>query len=45
MRVFIVGATGVLGRALLPFLLQKGYIVRALARTTEKVRSLELAGV
>ena len=45
MRIFIVGATGVLGRALLPLLLQKGCIVRTLARTPEKVRALELAGV
>jgi nucleoside-diphosphate-sugar epimerase len=45
MRIFIVGATGVLGRALLPLLLQKGCIVRTFARTPEKVRALELAGV
>jgi 2-alkyl-3-oxoalkanoate reductase len=32
MRVFIVGATGVLGRALLPLLLQRDYVVRALVR-------------
>jgi nucleoside-diphosphate-sugar epimerase len=45
MKIFIAGATGVLGRALLPLLLQKGYSVRALARTAEKVRALEQAGV
>lgn len=45
MKIFIAGATGVLGRALLPLLIQKGYIVRALARTLEKEHALELAGV
>ncbi len=32
MRVFIVGATGVLGRALLPLLWEQGHTVRALVR-------------
>lgn len=45
MRIFVAGATGVLGRALMPLLLQKGYIVRALARTIGKMRALELAGI
>jgi nucleoside-diphosphate-sugar epimerase len=45
MKIFIAGATGVLGRALLPLLIQKGYIVRALARTLEKKHALELAGI
>jgi nucleoside-diphosphate-sugar epimerase len=45
MKIFIVGATGVLGRALLPLLIQQGSIVRTIARTQEKVHALELAGV
>lgn len=40
MRVAVVGATGVLGRALVPLLLQQGYSVRALARSTAKARRL-----
>jgi nucleoside-diphosphate-sugar epimerase len=45
MKIFVAGATGVLGRALLPLLTQKGYSVRALVRMADKVRALELAGV
>ncbi len=45
MRVFVVGSTGLLGHVLMPLLLQQGYIVRSIARTSEKVRALELAGV
>lgn len=45
MKFFVAGTTGVLGRALLPLLLQKGYIVRGLVRSPEKARALELAGV
>jgi nucleoside-diphosphate-sugar epimerase len=45
MKIFVAGTTGVLGRALIPLLLQKGYIVRGLARSPEKARALELAGV
>lgn len=44
MKIFVAGSTGVLGRALLPLLIQKGYIVRTIARSAEKVRALELAG-
>lgn len=40
MRVAVAGPTGVLGRALVPLLLQKGFTVRALARSPEKVRRL-----
>jgi nucleoside-diphosphate-sugar epimerase len=45
MRVFVVGSTGVLGRALMPLLLQQGYLVRSIARTPDKVQALELAGI
>ena len=40
MRVAVAGPTGVLGRALVPLLLEKGHSVRALARTPETVRTL-----
>jgi nucleoside-diphosphate-sugar epimerase len=40
MRIAVIGPTGVLGRALVPILMQKGHIVRALARSTTKVRRL-----
>lgn len=40
MRVAVVGPTGVLGRALVPLLIEKGYTVRTLARSTQKVRRL-----
>src|SRR5436189_41310 len=44
MRVFVVGATGVLGRALVPLLLARGHAVRALARSPERARPLAEAG-
>ncbi|GHO43411.1 NAD-dependent epimerase/dehydratase family protein [Ktedonospora formicarum] len=45
MKVFVVGITGVLGRALLPQLRQRGHVIRTLARTLEKMHALEDAGV
>lgn len=44
MRVCVVGATGVLGRDLVPLLLQQRYQVRALVRSVEKAQRLALAG-
>ncbi len=44
MRIFIVGATGVLGRALLPLLHEQGHTVRTIVRTEEKVQALQWAG-
>ncbi len=38
MKVAVVGATGVLGRALVPQLIAAGYHARALVRTPEKAR-------
>jgi nucleoside-diphosphate-sugar epimerase len=40
MKVGVVGPTGVLGRALISFLLQSGYAVRALARSAAKAQLL-----
>lgn len=37
MRIAIVGATGVLGRELIPQLLNEGHVVRALVRSPEKI--------
>jgi len=40
MKIGLVGATGVLGRALVPLLLERGYSVRALARFANGKKSL-----
>lgn len=45
MRVFIVGATGVLGRALVPRLLNRGHALRALVRSPERAAGLVASGV
>jgi nucleoside-diphosphate-sugar epimerase len=45
MRVIVFGATGVLGRALVPMLLEEGHEVRALVRSPEKAQALAAAGV
>jgi nucleoside-diphosphate-sugar epimerase len=45
MQVAIVGATGVLGRNLLPRLLAEGHRVRALARTPAQAQALTAQGV
>ena len=45
MRVFLAGATGVIGRPLIPQLLEAGHEVTALARTPEKAEALEALGV
>jgi nucleoside-diphosphate-sugar epimerase len=44
MRVFIAGATGVVGRRLVPALVGAGHAVTALARTTAKRDALARAG-
>ncbi len=45
MRIFIVGVTGVLGRALLPLLQQEGHTIRTLARSEAKVQALQQSGI
>jgi len=40
MKVAVVGPTGVLGRSLVPLLLERGHQVRALGLSTEKIRGL-----
>jgi nucleoside-diphosphate-sugar epimerase len=44
MRVFLAGATGVIGRRLLPMLLAAGHEVTAMTRSAEKVGALRAAG-
>lgn len=44
MRVFVAGATGVIGRFLVPLLVQGGHDVVAMTRSPEKVGDLEAFG-
>jgi nucleoside-diphosphate-sugar epimerase len=44
MRVFVTGATGVIGRRVVPLLLARGDAVTAVARTAEKRAALEPLG-
>lgn len=45
MRVFVAGATGVIGSRLLPLMLAEGHVVAAMTRTPEKIEGLRTAGV
>lgn len=40
MKIAVAGSTGVLGRAVIPLLVQQGYEVRALARSVEKAQKV-----
>lgn len=44
MRVFVTGATGVVGRRVVPLLTAAGHAVTAVGRTPDKRRALERAG-
>lgn len=44
LRVFVAGATGAIGQALIPKLLAKGYHVTAMTRTPDSTKSLEQLG-
>jgi nucleoside-diphosphate-sugar epimerase len=44
MRVFVAGATGAVGKSLVPYLIEKGYEVVALVRTAEKAKAMEAMG-
>lgn len=45
MRIFVVGATGILGHHLLPLLLNQGHNVCTIARTPEKIQTLRHSGI
>ncbi len=45
MKIAVVGSTGILGCAFIPLLLEQGYAVRALARSTKKAQTLLPQGV
>ncbi len=44
MRVFVAGTTGVVGKILVPLLLESGHEVVALSRTSQKANELEALG-
>jgi nucleoside-diphosphate-sugar epimerase len=44
MKIFLTGATGVIGRRVLPALLERGYAVTAIGRSPEKRDRLQRAG-
>ena len=44
MKIFVAGATGTLGRRLVPLLVQAGHDVTGMTRTTERVAGLETQG-
>src|ERR671932_756223 len=44
MQIFVTGATGVIGRRVVPLLLAAGHQVTAVARTPEKSAALERMG-
>lgn len=44
MRIFLAGATGVIGVRLVPLMLTEGHVVAAMTRTPEKVNGLRAAG-
>ena len=45
MRIFVTGATGVIGRRVLPLLVRAGHGVTAVGRSAEKLATLERMGV
>jgi hypothetical protein len=45
MRIFLAGATGVIGIRLLPLMLAQGHVIAAMTRTPGKVDGLRAAGV
>ncbi len=45
MRIFLAGATGVLGRALVPLLRGDGHLVAGMTRSADKASELEREGV
>lgn len=44
MNVFLAGATGVIGRCLVPMLVKEGHTVVTMTRAREKMRDIEAMG-
>jgi nucleoside-diphosphate-sugar epimerase len=44
MRIFLAGASGVIGVRLIPLLLDEGHVVAGMTRSPEKMKSLEALG-
>ncbi|MHA4117228.1 NAD-dependent epimerase/dehydratase family protein [Bacillus cereus] len=44
MKIFVAGATGVIGRSLLPMLIKNGYTVFAMIRNTSQVEAMKKIG-
>ena len=44
MKVFVAGASGVIGRALVPLLVQEGHLVTAMTRSPQRTTALSAAG-
>lgn len=44
MKIFVAGATGVIGRSLLPMLIKNGHIVFAMIRNTSQVEAMKKVG-
>jgi uncharacterized protein YbjT (DUF2867 family) len=45
MRIFLAGATGVIGIRLVPLMLAEGHVIAAMTRTQRKIDGLRAAGV
>lgn len=45
MRIFLAGATGVIGRSLVPLLIADGHVVAGTTRSQDKAKALRQAGV
>jgi nucleoside-diphosphate-sugar epimerase len=45
MKIFLAGATGVIGVRLLPLLLAEGHVIAGMTRTSSKIEGLRAAGV
>lgn len=45
MRIFLAGATGVIGIRLLPLMLADGHVIAAMTRTRAKIAALQATGV
>jgi uncharacterized protein YbjT (DUF2867 family) len=43
MKVFVAGATGVIGRLLVPLLVRHGHVVTAMTRSVARVEQLAVA--